>query len=107
REERRTLLDRPRLLHRLDVERGQLADVAVGSGHLGIAPLTRRAARTFLELDLPPQHLHAALAQRNDELAGSGVVTHGLPVVAALRAGTRFYPLADLLLEDVAPVSQF
>src|SRR5207245_1675070 len=50
-------------------------------------------------------HLHTASTERNDELAGAGIITHRLPVVSALGAGTRRNPLPHLLLEDVAAIS--
>ena len=59
-----------------------------------------------LKSTVRPDHLHAALAQRNDELAGSRMVAHGLPVVAAFGAGTGLNPLAGLLLEDVAAIGR-
>ena len=64
------------------------------------------AARAFLELDFPPGHLHAALAQRNDQLIRPRMVAHRLPVVPAFRARTRREPLPDALLQDVAAVSR-
>ena len=49
-------------------------------------------------------HLHATPAERNDELIGSRMIAHRLPVVSAFGARTRLNPFADLLLEDVAAI---
>ena len=61
----------PNLLHGLDVKRGKLPDVAIGAGHLVEATVARRAAGSFDELDFPPSHLHATLAEGNDQ-GGNG-----------------------------------
>src|SRR6266571_144717 len=104
REERRALLAAPDFLHRLHVVRRELADVALAAGHLEETAVRAGAARSVGELDLAARHLHARLAERDDEQPRARVIAHRLPVVPALGAGTRLHPLAGLLLEDVAPV---
>src|SRR5690606_9860273 len=69
REERRPLLERPGLPHGVDVEGGQLADVAVRARHLVEAPI--RAAGTPAAGGLRNRlraDREAALADRNDQL---------------------------------------
>src|SRR5579859_2869867 len=86
REEGGALLDRPLLFHGAHVIRREFSDHAFLARHLEEMPAARAAARTFLELNLSPQHLHAALAERNDQLRTAWVVAHGLPVVATFGA---------------------
>ena len=104
RQERRTLFAAPHFLHRLHVIGGELADVAVAPGHLEEPAIRTRAARAVGEFELPARHLHARLAERNDQQTGTGVIAHRLPVVAALSARTRRHPLTRLLLQDVGAV---
>src|SRR5262245_27254489 len=104
RQERRALLARPDLLHRLRVVGGELPDVAVAARHFEEAPVGAGAAGAVLELDLPSPHLHARLAERNDQEVGRRVITHRLPVVAALGARTRLHPALGVLLDDVGPI---
>ena len=97
----------PNLLHGPDVKRGELPDVAIAAGHLVEAPVARRAARAFHELHFPPGHLHAALAEGNDQGFCFRAVAHGLPVVAALGAGADRNPFASVLVrDDIRPVGQ-
>src|ERR1019366_1312498 len=65
------------------------------------ATVPRRAARSVGELDFSSRHLHAALAEWNNQPRGAGIVAHGLPVVAAFGAGARRSPFADFLLQNV------
>src|SRR3984957_12836119 len=105
RQERSALFDGPELLHTRHIERGQLADVAAGPGHLVKAP--PRAASTpaaFLQIDLLPVHRQATLAERDDQTIGPRMVAHGLPIVAAFGAGAGVDPFAQLLLYDVVAV---
>src|SRR5580704_9940326 len=47
----------------------ELADIPSRPGHLKEAPVGGSAARAGLKIGLAPEHLHAGLAQRNDELS--------------------------------------
>ncbi len=107
RQERRALLERPGLLERVDVERGELADVAVRARHRIEAPIGAAAAAAARDLlDGLRAQRGAALAERNDQLPRRRVEAHRVPVLAAGRARARVDPLADLVLEDVGPVAR-
>ena len=73
-------------------------------GHLKEAPVRGGAARAFLEIRLAPEHFHAGLAERNDELRRCRVIAHGLPVVPAFGRGTRLHPRFRTLLDDIVAV---
>ena len=105
-EEGRALLHVPDFLHGLHVEGGEPADVAVRAGHFVKQAVAHGAARAFDELDFAAGHFHAALAERDDEPLGRGIVAHGLPVVAAFGAGAHRSPLADFLFENVGAVGE-
>src|SRR5688572_854985 len=108
RQERRPLLDRPELLHAVDVVRGELADVAVGPGHLVEAAIgAAGAAAAFFLLDPLRADRQAALAERDDQRVARAMVAHGLPVVAALGARAAVDPLADFGVDDVLPIARF
>src|SRR5207244_1386104 len=66
-EVRRSLLAAPDLFHRLHIVGGELADVAVGAGHLEEAAVRARAAGTVREFQLAAVHLHARLTERNHQ----------------------------------------
>src|SRR5205085_1387383 len=74
--------------------------------HFEVAPLPGNSAGAFLEVDGPSHHLHAATAERNNELIGPRMVAHRLPVMSAFGARTGLNPFSDLLLEDVAAISR-
>src|SRR6185369_5449193 len=68
-EERRALLERPRLFQAVHVECRQLADVAVGAWHLVEAPIgAAAAAAAGLLLDLLRANRDAALTEWDDQL---------------------------------------
>src|SRR5262249_17472981 len=77
---------------------------AVGARRLEESPVARIAARSLLEVDLARAHLHARLAERQNDDARFGVVAHRLPVLAAGGARARLDPLADFHLDDVGAV---
>ena len=79
----RALLVAPFFLQRPHVVRGELSDLAVGTRRLEEPPVAGGSARSLLEVDLPGAHLHACLAQRQNDNACFGVVAHRLPVLAA------------------------
>src|SRR6185369_12123244 len=106
-EKRRALLDRPVLLQGADIVGRQLADIAVGARHFEKAAVPGAAARILFEFHFAARHAHATLAQRDDQLRRLRVITHRLPVVAALGAGTDVEPMSDLLLQYVAAISRF
>ena len=95
---------RPNFFHRFHVECGDFADIALRTGHLIKTPIAGGAAGAFDELDFAPGHLHTALAERNNQHLASGVITHGLPVVATLGARAGRYPLAGFGGNDVRPI---
>src|SRR5690606_3219877 len=106
-QERRALLERPRLLHRVDVEGAEPADVAVAARHLVEAPVRAAgaaAARTLL--DGLRADRDAALRERDDHLPRRTVEAHRLPIVAALGARAAVDPLSDLVLDDVLSVAR-
>src|SRR5262249_10868353 len=100
----RMLLERPFLLHRLDVISRKLADIAAGVRHFMKTTVTGRPARAFLEFNLSTVHFETALAERNDELSSRLVIAHRLPIMAALGAGTNADPFSGLGLCDVRTV---
>ena len=107
REERRALLVAPELLHRSRRRRRRACRRCRPS------PASRRSGdRRRCRRRLPsirssrPVHLHARLAERNDQRRGRRVVAHRLPVVAALGARARLDPLLDLLLDDVGAIGR-
>src|SRR5215475_5671261 len=103
--EGRALLIGPHLLHRADVERGELADVALGPRHLVEAPAgAAAAAAAFLLLDFLSAHLQAALTERDDQLVGRLVIRRRRPIVPAFGARASLHPDAELLLEDVSAI---
>ena len=106
-EKGRALLHVPYFLHRLHIEGGEAADVAVGSWHFVKQAVAHGSARAVDELHFAAGHFHAALAERDDQPLGGGIVAHGLPVVAALGAGAHGSPLADFLFEYVGAVREF
>src|SRR5207249_4559507 len=101
---RRALLVTPDFLHRLHVVRGELPDVAVAAGHLEEPTVARGPTRSFFEFDLSRLHLHAGLAQRKNDDTRVRVEAHGLPVLAAFRAGARLHPRPDSHRHDVGPI---
>src|SRR5262245_23212690 len=95
----------PHFLHRLDVEGSQFADVAVRARHLVETPTcSAAAAAPFFLLDALGVDFETALAERNDDLVGTGVVTGRGPVMTAFRARTPLNPFAELLFENVAAI---
>src|SRR5690606_2516920 len=56
------------------------------------------------ELDGAGGVLEAGLAEGHDEVAGGGVVAHGVPVLAAGAGGAGGGPLVDLGVDDVLAV---
>src|SRR6185295_7136633 len=98
------LLYIPLLLHGAHIERGELAEIAVGAGHLEEPPVGLRAAAAVLLFDDAAIHFHAGLHKRNDERARGRVVAHGLPVLAARGAGAGGDPVTGPLLKNVRAV---
>src|SRR5258708_5045685 len=75
------------------------------TGHpITVAPFRPGAAGAVRDLQLSSVHLHARLAEGNDERARCRHIAHRLPVVAAFGARTRIDPLAGGLLEDVGAI---
>ena len=70
-------------------------------------PIARAAAGASLHFDLAAGHLHATLAEGDDQLLGAGVIAHRHPVVAAFGTGAGAEPLADLLFQNIAAVGEF
>src|SRR6266849_4284259 len=105
-QKRGPLLQAPDLFHGLDVEGGEFPHVAVGAWHFVKLAVARRPARSLRELDFASGHFHTALAERNDEPRGSGVIAHRLPVVATFGAGAGWSPFADFLLHDVGTIGE-
>src|SRR4029453_9343016 len=105
-QECRSLLIAPHFLHRGHIVGGELADVAIRSGHLEKAPPSGCAAGVFNELRLARLNLHARLAQRNDQQARWLVIAHRLPVVPAFRARARRDPLIQLLSLNVRTIGR-
>src|SRR5690606_10520636 len=107
RQERCALLDRPVFLERVDVERGEPADVAVAARHL-VEPAFRAAgaaaARTLL--DGLRTDRDAALRQRDDELARRTMEARRLPVVTAFGARAAIDPVADAMIDDVLAIAR-
>src|SRR3989441_8812050 len=105
RQEWRALRVRLFLLHRRHVEGGEPADFPVRARHLEeAARRTIAAAAALFLLDLLPVDLEAALAERDDQLPGSRVVTRGRPVVTAFGARASLNPGSKLLFHDVVAV---
>src|SRR4030095_12481241 len=73
--ERRPLFVGPHFLHGPGVEGSQLADVAIGTWHLVETPARSAAASApFFLLDALGVDFETALAERNDDLVGAGVM---------------------------------
>src|SRR5689334_21476341 len=103
-EKRSPLRHLPHFFHGVHVVRGELADVAIRPGHLKEPAIGRSAARAFLIIGLAPEHFHAGLAERNDELRRPRVIAHRLPVVPAFGGWTRRDPRLRTLLDDIVAV---
>src|SRR5690242_12736418 len=85
-EKRRTLFLAPDLFHRVGVVGDEFSDVAVAARHLEESSRRACTAGAVDFLNIAALHLHARLAEWNDQQAGRLVVAHGLPVVSAFRA---------------------
>src|SRR5581483_5939277 len=62
------------------------------------------AARAFLEIGLTAEHLHAGLAEWNDQLRRAWVITHRLPVMPAFGGRAGRHPFLRALLHNVIPI---
>ena len=99
------MLDAPDLLHRLDVERGKFAEIAVGPRHLEKRSRAHAyAAGPLLERNLAAGYLHAGLGQWDHEQPGPRVIAHRVPVLAASGAGARGHRHIDRGIADVLPI---
>src|SRR5690606_10793874 len=83
------------------------ADVAVAARHLVETPIgAAGAAAARPLLDRLRADRDARLTQRNDELTRRRVIARRLPVVPAFRARAAVDPIADFVLENVAPIAR-
>ena len=90
----------PDLLHRLRVECGELAHVAVGSRHRH--EFSDSSIAAFDRLSNDP--VHARLVQRHNQQSRRLVVAHRAPILAALRARAHIDGLVVLHLVDVRAI---
>src|SRR4030095_3384281 len=103
--ERRPLFVGPHFFHGPDVEGSQLADIAVRARHLVETPARSAAASApFFLLDALGVDFETALAERNDDLVGAGVMAGRGPIMTAFGARTALNPFAEALLENVAAI---